>query len=88
MELEDPKRSHIDDGMFNVLIIDYPLVLIDPMELFDTLTNGTKAIHRYHTDSFVLESDDDIVWTLDGEKADFKNRAEIKMHKQALKIFA
>ena len=88
MELEDKKRSHIDDGMFNVLIVDYPLVLIDPMELFDTLAKGTKAIHRYHTDSFFIESDDDIVWTLDGEKAEFKKRAEIKIYNKALKLLA
>ena len=86
MELEDKKRSHIDDGMFNILIVDYPLVLIDPMELFDTLANGSKMIHRYRSDSFTLEADEDIVWTLDGEKAEFKNKAEIKIHKRALKI--
>lgn len=88
MELEDHKRSHIDDGMFNVLIVDYPLVLIDPLELWDTLSNGTKLIHRYRTDSFSLEADDEIVWTLDGEKAEFKNRADIRIHKRALKILA
>ena len=88
MELEDKKRSHIDDGMFNILIVDYPLVLIDPIELFDTLANGSKMIHRYRSDSFTLEADEDIVWTLDGEKAEFKNKAEIKIHKRALKILA
>ena len=88
MELEDKKRSHIDDGMFNVLIIDYPLVLIDPLELWDTLSNGTKLIHRYRTDCFTLETDDDIVWTLDGEKAEAKNRVDIKIHKRELKLLA
>ncbi|MBP5278946.1 MAG: YegS/Rv2252/BmrU family lipid kinase [Erysipelotrichaceae bacterium] len=88
MELEDKKRSRIDDGMFNVLIVDYPLVLIDPLELWDTLTTGTRAIHRYRTDSITLETEDDLVWTLDGEKAEAGNLVEIKILKKELKLIA
>ena len=88
MELEDKKHSRIDDGKFNVLIIDYVPTLFNAPDILTTLLQSEKFIHQYSTDRICLETDDDVVWTLDGEKADVRKRIEIKIHKRALKLLA
>lgn len=89
MELEDKKKSHIDDGLFNVLIIDYVPSFFDVPDLLSTILQQKKFIHRYHTDHITLEFEDDVVWTLDGEEAKVKNnKAEITITNKALRLLA
>ena len=75
MELEDKKRSRIDDGLFNVLIVDYVPTVFNAPDLLSTLLQQDKFIHRYRTKAITLEFEDDVVWTLDGEEAKVKDRA-------------
>ena len=89
MELEDKKHSRIDDGLFNVLIVDYVPTVFNAPDILSTILQQKRFIHRYQTDKISLEFEDDVVWTLDGEEAKMdKNKAEISIINKALRIIA
>ncbi len=88
MELEDKKNSRIDDGVFNVLIVDYVPTVFNAPDLLSTILQQKRYIHRFHTDRISLEFEDDVIWTLDGEEAKVKNKAEITITNKALRILA
>ncbi len=88
MELEDSRKSHIDDGLFNVLIVDYVPSIFNAPNILSTILQSKRFIHRYHTDHIILEFEDDVVWTLDGEEARIKNKADITITQKALKLLA
>ncbi|MCR4854771.1 MAG: YegS/Rv2252/BmrU family lipid kinase [Erysipelotrichaceae bacterium] len=88
MELEDKKKSSIDNGLFNVLIVDYVPTIFNAPDLLSTILQQEKFIHRYHTDHISFEFEDDIIWTLDGEEAKVKDKAEITITKKALRLLA
>ena len=88
MELEDRKKSKIDDGLFNVLIVDYVPTVFNAPDLISTLLQQKKFIHRYHTDHIALEFEDDVIWTLDGEEAEVKDKVDITITNKALRILA
>ena len=86
MELETKKKASIDDGLFNVLIVDYVPTIFEAPDLISTLTQQDKYIHRFTSDHITLEYKDKVIWTLDGEEAKAKNKVEITMHNKALKL--
>ncbi len=88
MELEDKKRSAIDDGYFNVLIVEYVPTIFNAPDLLSTILQQDRFIHRYRTKKILLEFDDDLIFTLDGEEAKVKNKAEITITNKALRILA
>ena len=88
MELEDRNKSRVDDGRFNVLIVDYVPTIFNTPDLLSTILQQDRFIHRYHTDHISLEFEDEVVWTLDGEEADLKNEVDISITKKALRILA
>ena len=88
MELEDKKNSRIDDGVFNVLIVDYVPTVFNAPDLLSTILQQKRYIHRFHTNRISLEFEDDVIWTLDGEEAKVKNKAEITITNKALRILA
>ncbi|MBO4358788.1 MAG: YegS/Rv2252/BmrU family lipid kinase [Erysipelotrichaceae bacterium] len=88
MELETRKRASIDDGSFNILIVDYVPSIFEVPDIFTTLIQNKKYIHSYRSNAIRLEFEDDVVWTLDGEEAKIKDIADISMMSRALKILA
>lgn len=86
MTLEDNRHSHIDDGMFNVLMVDYVPTILNKPDVISTLMNRDNYIHIFHTDYVHLEMDRDIAFTLDGEKADNTGSADIRIFKKALRM--
>ncbi len=88
MEMEDKKKSRIDDGIFNVLIVDYVPTVFNAPDLISTLLQSNRFIHRYHTDRISLEFEDDVIWTLDGEEARVKDKVDITIENKALRILA
>ena len=88
MELESRKNSRIDDGLFNVLIVDYVPTYFNAPDLLSTILQSKKFIHRYHTDHITLEFEDDVIWTLDGEEAKIDHKADITITNKALRILA
>ena len=88
MQLETKSRSNIDDGMFNVLIVDYVPTFFDAPDILTILIQNEKYIHRFRTENISFEFDEHVVWTLDGEEARPGNRAEITIINKALKLLA
>ena len=90
MELEDKNKAKVDDGKFNVLMVDYIPSIFETSDLLSYLLQRNRLIHRYQTDHITLEfEDDDTVWTLDGEKAGTTDRkAEITIINKALRLLA
>ena len=88
MQLETKSRSMIDDGSFNVLIVDYVPTLFDAPDILTTLIQNKKHIHRFKTDRITFEFDDNVIWTLDGEEAKVDHKAEITIINKALKLLA
>ncbi|MBR0419963.1 MAG: YegS/Rv2252/BmrU family lipid kinase [Erysipelotrichaceae bacterium] len=88
MELTSKKKSRIDNGLFNVMIVDYVPTIFDAPDIFSTLLQGNRFIHNYHTDHIVIECDKDLVWTLDGEEAKVKDKVDITIYNKALKLLA
>ncbi len=88
MELESKKRSRIDDGSFNVLIVDYVPTIFNAPDIFSTLLQQDRFIHRYRTDRIHLEFEDDVIWTLDGEEAKVNDVVDITITNKALRILA
>ena len=86
MQLESKKRSAIDDGMFNILMVDYVPTIFEAPDLVTTILQRDKHIHRYRSNHIILESDEDVIWTLDGEQAEVKKQIEITIQKKALRI--
>ena len=88
MELVNRKKSRIDDGLFNVMIVDYVPTIFDAPDILSVLLQSDRFIHHYHTDHIVIECDDDLLWTLDGEEAKVKDKADITITNKALKLLA
>lgn len=88
MQLADKKTARIDDGMFNVLIVDYVPTFFEAPDLISTLINQDKYIHNFRTDRITIRFKNKTALTLDGEEARVKETAEIKIHKKALKLLA
>ena len=88
MQLESKSRARIDDGMFNVLIVDYVPSIFEVPDILTTLIQNKKYIHSYRTDHISLSFEDDVIWTLDGEEAKVKDKAEITIINKALKLIA
>ena len=88
MQLEDKHKAAIDDGTFNVLLVDYVPTIFEAPDLITTVLQSSKHIHRYRSDHMILEFEDDVIWTLDGEEAKVKDRVEITIINKALRILA
>lgn len=88
MELETRKKAKIDDGLFNVLIVEYVPSIFEVPDILTTLLQNKKYIQTFQTDKISLEFDDNVIWTLDGEEAKIKNKAEITIINKALKLLA
>ena len=90
MVLDDKNKGKVDDGKFNVLLVDYVPSIFESTDLFDYLTQKNQLIHRYQTDHITLEfEDDEVVWTLDGEEARTTDRkADITIKNKALRLLA
>ena len=88
-QLVSKARSKIDDGTFNVLLVDYVDhdFLIVP-DIISTLAQSSKYIHTYKAKEITLEFEEDVLWTIDGEKAESRKVINIKNINKAMKIKA
>ena len=81
------KRSNIDDGLVNILLVEYTPNLLDYgnyLALFSQKNN--KYLHWYSSKEILLEFEEDIIWTLDGEEINGKNKAHIVVNHKALEM--
>ena len=79
----------MDDGLLEVTLIKRPK---NPLELNEILMalvtriDNTDLIESFKTDRILLESEEEIPWTLDGEFGGVHDHVLIQNKKQALQI--
>lgn len=88
MQLESKSKAAVDDGFFNVLLIDYVPSIFETPDLVTTILQSDRHIYRYRSDHMILDFEDDVIWTLDGEEAKAGNHVEITIQNKALRILA
>ncbi len=88
MELAAKNKARIDDGSFNVLLVEYVPTIFEAPDLISTIIQKEKFIHSYKSDHMVLKFKNKVIWTLDGEEAKVKDIAEIRIYNKALKLLA
>lgn len=82
-------RIALDDGLFEVTLIKMPK---NPMELNSilaalTIQNiDTEYMYSFKSGSLLIESDEEVAWTLDGEFGGKHNRVMLTNEKQAMDI--
>ena len=89
----DITGSEVDmnDGLFEVTLIKMPaniLELNDILQYVSHLTDSSDMVYRFKTSHLVLESDEPVNWTRDGEYGGVFKRVEIDNLHRAMKIIA
>lgn len=83
------KIAEFDDGMYEVLLVKYPT---NPIDLQATVTAyvmsefNPEYMYQFKAARIVIESSEEITWTLDGEYGGSFKRAEVLNLRQALNI--
>lgn len=81
----------LDDGLFEVTLVKEP---VTPHELQQVVTGVfsksqvSPMVERFKTKRFVVESEEAVAWTVDGENADRHQRVEISVVGNAVEIMA
>jgi len=87
IQILDSKKGKIDDGKFNILIVDYVKTpLIEMPSLVDILANQEKHFHWYSTNEVEMTFENGAIWTIDGEEAKIKDIVKITNHNKALEM--
>ena len=85
----DPRLVKMDDGKFELLLLRMPKTPADLTNLISSLTkmeyNEPNVIFR-HVEHVVVTTEDDLPWSLDGEKAASEPRVEIDCIHHAFQI--
>lgn len=84
------KNVDMNDGYFEVTLIAMPK---NPLELQEIVTalvmaeDNTKMVHSFKTKKLVIESDEEVPWTLDGEYGGSPASVEIENRHKALNLY-
>ena len=81
-------KSTLNDGLFNVLLVEYVESPFDIPDYLALLTQSSKYVHQFKTSEITFKFKKKVVWDLDGEEAKFDKVVNIKNIKKALKIKA
>ena len=77
----DPKRVHMDDGMFELMLLRMPKTALDLQNLITALNRmdyDYPGVIFRHVRSVTVTTREDIPWSLDGEYAPSAPRVEIR----------
>lgn len=83
------KNVVFDDGEFEVTLIKNPDTIMELQEIIASLLIeqiNTKYMESFSTSKLVIESQEDVAWTLDGEYGGLHNKVVIKNRNKALDI--
>ncbi|MEE0885063.1 MAG: YegS/Rv2252/BmrU family lipid kinase [Faecalimonas sp.] len=83
------KEVRFDDGEFEVTLIKKPKNLVELNEIITSLlveSFDTKHMYTFKSRDLILESDEEIPWTLDGEFGGQHSRVHIENKRKALQI--
>lgn len=83
------RKSTVNDGTFNVLLVEYTPNLLDYGNYLALLSQqDNKYLHWYTGKHITFTFEDDITWTLDGEEVFGGKQAEIFVVNKALEMIA
>ncbi len=85
----DPKMVDLSDGMFELLLIRLPKDLFELNEIVIALSSKkykTKMITFVSAKNIIIETEEDINWTLDGEYAYGEEIIRVKSLNKAIKL--
>lgn len=81
-------KSKINDGKFNILIVEYVESFLNIPDYIAILAQQNKYIHKFNSSEVTLEFESEVNWDLDGEEAKLGKVVTIKNINKALKIKA
>ncbi len=82
-------KVELDDGLFELVLIKMPVTILQAQEIFSAVMKGEEETEKFRlirSDSFDIEFDDPIKWTLDGEFGGTYKHVKIKVCKQAVEF--
>ena len=88
LKLEN-SQVHMNDGLFEALLIPFPADLLVLNRILSALSAHRyedESLHFLRASSFSFEGSSDITWTLDGEAAEGSARVEIKNIHDAIRL--
>lgn len=83
------KDVELNDGEFEVTLIERPSNAIELNEIIAALADSKwecKRVHCFKTSSLVVESEEKVAWTLDGEYGGDHQEIQIKNYKRAVPL--
>lgn len=84
------KNVDMDDGLFEVTLVTMPKNPLEVQEIMTALLmreDNTDLIHSFKTEKLVLNSREEISWTLDGEFGGAHKDVVIENRRQALSLY-
>lgn len=88
-DLVEKSEDAMKDGTLNVILVEHTPNLLElynyPVGLLNPTVNG-KYVTRYQAKHITIEANEPMKWTLDGEKGEERDKAEICVIPRALKI--
>jgi YegS/Rv2252/BmrU family lipid kinase len=84
------KKSSLNDGVFEALLIKADLSPIDVADMITSFNNDeihSKGILTFQMKEATFEFDDEVPWTLDGEDGGNVQKAEIKVDPERISVF-
>lgn len=85
----DPKEMALDDGVFELILVKNPQSLLELHKIIASLKTGNfdpEVITFLHTSRAVFHCEDPMPWSLDGEYAPGKEKIEITVQPQAIRL--
>lgn len=80
---------NLSDGIFEVLLVKMPRNLIEINDIIQFMSQGSdysELVYRFRTSKIVIESEEKIRWTLDGEYGGAFKRVSMQNLRQKLQI--
>lgn len=87
MELKDYYNVNLNDGIFEIALIELPESLMQIGSIINTIMNGGTEGNGFkiiHAANMSFEMDSKVKWTLDGEYGGQFTNADITVHKSAM----
>lgn len=84
------KKSSLNDGVFEALLIKADLSPIDVADMIASFNNDeihSKGVLTFQMKQATFEFDDEVPWTLDGEDGGNVQKAEIKVVPERISVF-
>ncbi|MDO4518800.1 MAG: diacylglycerol kinase family lipid kinase [Eubacteriales bacterium] len=84
------KDVDMNDGVFEVTLVQAPKNVLELQGIISTLISGTahsELVHIFKSSKVIFESEVGIPWTLDGEFGGEETYVEIENRKQALQMY-